>query len=261
MTNALQGQLAEGVLANLLQYLSLGQAKGCLNLKAAQGASGEIFFSEGRIVHVVHDTHRDVMALSRLLTWETGTFNFVADAPAPAHTVKLSLDSLLLEAAYQADVHKISAFEQLGEDSILLAKPVEQQQQTVAMTLRALHLLRHLDGQRSLGDIAEALNAPFDEVLKAAEELWHQSLVEFSTGPVLSTEFVEELGKLTSDIVGPMAEILIEDVLYDLGYSEQSLPEHVLGDFLERVAVQIKRDDWRDTFNAQVKKLCYKYGY
>lgn len=102
--NALQGRLAEGVLAHLVQYLSLNQASGCLTLVSPGHGTGDVYLVRGRVEHVAVGSLQGVTAFASLLSWSTGRFSFRVGVAPPSRSVDLSTDSLLLEASYQVDV-------------------------------------------------------------------------------------------------------------------------------------------------------------
>lgn len=106
--NALQGRLGDGVLANLVQYLALNQATGCLQVvgdaDVADEGSGYVYLQRGRVEHVALADVEGVAALSRLLAWRAGRFAFRVGVAAPRRTLDLSVDALLLHASYGQDV-------------------------------------------------------------------------------------------------------------------------------------------------------------
>ena len=106
--NALQGRLGDGVLANLVQYLALNQASGCLQVVGdadmAERGSGYVYLQRGRVEHVALADVEGVAALSRLLGWRSGRFAFRIGVVAPRRTLDLSVDALLLHASYGQDV-------------------------------------------------------------------------------------------------------------------------------------------------------------
>jgi len=56
--------------------------------------------------------------------------------------------------------------------------------------------------------------------------------------------------------VGPIAEVLIEDAVADLGYSLYQFPSHRAAELVELLARQIQRQEKRTAFEqAMVKKL------
>jgi hypothetical protein len=105
--NALQGRLAEGVLSNLVQYLALNQASGCLTVSAPDVGAGEVYLLRGRVHHVVAGPYEGVKALAHLLTWTQGRFGFRVGVVPPAFSVDLSTDQLLLQASFQLDLDQL----------------------------------------------------------------------------------------------------------------------------------------------------------
>ena len=112
------------MLANLLQYLFLNQASGCLSLRHPQGLQGQVYLQQGRVIHIDSGQMSDIAALSVLLTWEEGRFSFRSDVALSKNTLKISAESLLLEASYQADVVKSSEGGLLTPDSVWQASPL-----------------------------------------------------------------------------------------------------------------------------------------
>lgn len=106
--NALQGRLGDGVLANLVQYLALNQASGCLQVVSdpdvTERGSGYLFLASGRVEHVALADLEGISALSRMLDWRHGRFAFRVGVAAPRRSLDLSVDALLLQASYGQDV-------------------------------------------------------------------------------------------------------------------------------------------------------------
>ena len=255
----MQGQLDDGVLANLLQYLSLNQAGGRLFLRHLQGMQGEVFFERGQVVHVVAHPLTGVEALSRLLGWHDGQFQFQVGVEASERSVSGQVGSLLLEASYRAD-HAVQPQEPLDEGAILVPRSPDLYTEREALTLKAIQLLRNLDGVQSLGDIALSSGRPIAELMAAAEELRSQGLAELAVVPLASRDFLTDLTRLMVDLMGPMGEIVVEDALYDLGLKPEALPRMVVGDLVLELVAQLKRRDWQHRFLAQADLVQRQHG-
>lgn len=92
----LQGNLQEMSLANLIQVNC--QENRSAQLTLTQGDQrGEVYFSDGQVVHAVLGALRGEEALYELLAWEDGTFVLERDVPAPEETIATKWDALLLE--------------------------------------------------------------------------------------------------------------------------------------------------------------------
>ena len=269
MSNALQGKIQEGVLANLLQYLSLNKAVGCLSLKDGKGSVGEVFFSDGTVVHVRTSSpaeggksvkRYDIPAMAFLLSWPEGRFYFYDGAKAPKHSLKQPLNMLLMNAAFEADTFGTNpGIDALSDSTVLVAKPAPEQS-SFAMTLKAIHLLRHVDGVLTLGNISARTNTPIKDIMSAAEELLKQGLVDIAVAPTVNPEFIQEVTQITVNLMGPMGEIVVEDAMYDLDLSQNALPESAVPKLLREIHKQFSREEWRRTFEQDVRTVCQRYN-
>lgn len=258
--NALQGQLGEGVLANLLQYFQLNQSSGCLTLRHLHGMHGQVYLDNGRVTRIDSPPLRDVAALSLLLTWSDGRFSFRSDVAAPDPTLDLPTEKLLLEASYRVDVVRSSEGGLVTPESVWKPLPLGGDQSTVAVSLQAIHLLRHLDGEVSLLDLSERFGLAIDEIFEATRELYRQRLITRVTVPMLASEFLSALTQVTVDIMGPVGEIVVEDALFDLGLRREAVPENALPDLLAELTTQFREHSWRQRFHKAVDALRLRYG-
>ncbi|MFN8509772.1 MAG: DUF4388 domain-containing protein [Deinococcaceae bacterium] len=262
MAIELSGQLSEDVLGNLLQYLSLNLATGCLQVRRSPTQTSEVYFEQGRVVHVVTGTRNAVPALALLMSWNTGSFQFKSGVVSPAKTVHLSLDSLLLEAAYNADMAALSSEyaleDAIGENTILVALPISSSMQ-VSIHLRTLALLRLIDGKAKLRQLAERLSLTLVDTVALATELLAQKLVEVADTPILDPKFMEEMGQIVVAIMGPLGDVVVEDAIYDLGLEAVAVPETRLLELIAEVKAQFKRDDWVREFETRIQKAMEKH--
>lgn len=92
----LQGNLQEMSLANLIQV-------NCQEMRSAQlmltraDQIGEIYFSDGQVVHATLGALRGEDAVYALLAWDDGTFVLDRDVPTPEKTIAATWNALLLE--------------------------------------------------------------------------------------------------------------------------------------------------------------------
>ena len=236
MKSSLQGQLEEGILSNLLQYLALNRVSGCLQLRNARNRIGEIFFHKGNIVHVEVGKHQGIPALAILMTWRTGGFNFRVQVAAPQHSIQLALNNLLLEASRYAETLEINSAADMGAhddqddaynepaleesgikeyiegeehltaESVLVPVLGTQTQGTIELRLPTLNLYMQFDGSRSLGEIASRMGVPVENVIHVADELLEQGFIEFASSPVVSSNFVTDLAHLVTGFMESIDE-------------------------------------------------------
>ena len=93
---ALEGDLQNMPIPNLLQSIALSKMTGRLAVKSSKGG-GELFFDQGNPVHAVAADAQGDLAILESLTWEEGKFRFFEREQTIERTVKKRLDSLLME--------------------------------------------------------------------------------------------------------------------------------------------------------------------
>lgn len=259
--SALHGQIEEGVLANLLQYLSLSQATGCLTLSHPDRRQGNVFLERGRVVFVDAKPLYDVAALSNLMRWVEGRFSFRSDIQAPRRTLNAATDTLLLQASHHTDVEDLGgAPAPLDADTVLVPRSLGRHESTVALSLGALHVYTALDGDRSLAEIASQADLPVSIVVAGAAELMRREVADYATVAIVDPAFIDGLVREAVDIIGPVAEVLVEEAFYDLGLSEEALAVSAVDELIMELAAQFRRSDWQLDFLRRAERLRQAYG-
>lgn len=125
---SLHGRIEEGVLPNLLQYLSLSQASGCLMLRHPKRLHANVYVEQGRVVFVDAKPLYDLAALAALLHWNDGRFAFRPGVKAPRNTLTSSTETLLLKASQKADEISGNGDDGIDADSVLMAVTHDKKQ-------------------------------------------------------------------------------------------------------------------------------------
>jgi hypothetical protein len=123
---------------------------------------------------------------------------------------------------------------------------------------RMLSVLMEMDGGQNLGAIAKKTGLDMGTIRQVTGKLLKLKLVEpvESAISVLDRDFLEFLSQQLHLAVGPIAEVLIEDAVADLGYALYQFPSHRAAELVELLARQIQRQEKRTAFEqAMVKKL------
>lgn len=259
--SALHGDIEEGVLANLLQYLALSQADGCLSLRHPARARAVVYLEQGRVVFVDAGPLRDLAALSELLRWRSGHFSFRSGVAAPERTLTDSTDRLLLEASHRCDIEPLGGGGDgsLGAESVLIAH-ASPDDGSALVSLSALHVWRSLDGVRNLTELAELAGLPLHVVVRGAGELLQRGLAAPAGELLVDAAFVSELTREAVDIVGPVAQVFVEDAMFDLGVEPGPISLALLDDLITSVATQFTRGDWQLDFLRRAERLRQDYG-
>lgn len=292
---SLHGRIEEGVLPNLLQYLSLSQASGCLMLRHPQQLHAYLYLDGGKVVFVDAKPLYDLAALAALLHWHDGRFAFRPGVRAPRNTLTSSTETLLLQATQKADEIYGENAERIDADSVLTAlvhdrmapgaglglaadaaggpsyefgpvtllgdpvrgagAPAPAVVDTVSLSLAALDLWRRLDGASSLRQLASTAGRPLADVVSAAKELMDNALVDYVSLVVADPRFALELAREAVDLLGPVGEIVVEDALYELGLSVDAIPVGSVDDLVQLLEVAFDNPFSRAEFLRRVGEL------
>lgn len=290
--HALEGRLSEGALANLVQFLALNQASGCLQLqhgvgRDADGARGAVYLRAGRVEHVEAEGLEGVAALSALLAWSQGRFAFAVGVFAPRRSIDLSVDALLLHASVARD----GAGSRNGTTSTAPGAAARAPHHA-GTNGSATGLLRpvlppavagrdHAE-RGSAGDRVDAVPTAPSGGRRSGEllagVLAPQSPSHPSPSPRVSLEaslrplplqatplvdptLIPGLVWAAVAVVGPIGEIFVQEAFESIGHSPRLLPESALGPLVLEVAGRFRSDEGRAQFVARAEAVLAHHGY
>jgi len=126
-----------------------------------------------------------------------------------------------------------------------------------------LTLFMELDGKKSLAVIAKKTGLKMSSLREAVNKLLKIKLIEAVAEAIsaVDADFMDTLKRELSLAIGPLAEILIEDAVNDLGQSLTPFPTRRAPELVESLSREIQREDKRAVFKqAMVRKIKEK-GY
>lgn len=151
-----------------------------------------------------------------------------------------------------------------GDISVLVFKPVVRDDLgNFSLDGHMLSVLMALDGQKSLGQIAQQANVNMATVREAVGKLLDLKLIENvkSDLQVLDSDFVAFLISEMSLAIGPLGEVLVEDGLEDLGYTKSNFPANRAAELINLLAQEIQRDEKRTEFKKNMVRKIREKGY
>lgn len=103
-THIFKGSLSLANVTDLVQFLATSYKSGMILLnRQPEGIEGKLFFMAGAITNVATDTLTGLEALSDILNWNQGEFQFNPDITAIEKNVGLSVQHAIIEAAVLHD--------------------------------------------------------------------------------------------------------------------------------------------------------------
>ena len=120
----------------------------------------------------------------------------------------------------------------------------------VSLDSRMLTLLMQMDGKKNAATLAGELGMSISEARDVLARLAQLGIIEEVVSDVagLSEEFYFFLADNLSIAMGPMAEILLEDLLAEMQIDRKKIPFAKAADLVEALAREIPREEKRVEF-------------
>lgn len=141
---------------------------------------------------------------------------------------------------------------------LVLKRTVRADLGEVSLDSQMLQVLMELDGRKTIGQIAQSLNMTLKDLRAILGRLYQLRLCEIARNaiPSLGKEFFRFLSAELSRAMGPIADVVIEDEISDMGQSQAHFPAHRAAELVDVLARQILREERKVAFQqAMVKKL------
>jgi predicted regulator of amino acid metabolism with ACT domain len=126
-----------------------------------------------------------------------------------------------------------------------------------------LTLFMDLDGKKSLAVIAKKTGLKMSSLREAVNKLLKMKLIEPVAEAIsaVDADFMDTLKRELSMAIGPLAQILIEDAVNDLGQSLTRFPIRRAPELVESLSREIQREDKRAVFKQNMIRKIKEKGY
>ena len=141
---------------------------------------------------------------------------------------------------------------------LVLKRTVRADLGEVSLDSEMLQVLMELDGAKNLGQVSRALNMSLKQLRFVLNKLFKLNLCEAARDaiPTLDRDFFNYLSAELSRAMGPIADVVIEDEISDMGEDQSKFPAHRAAELVDMLARQIMREERKVAFQqAMVKKL------
>jgi GGDEF domain-containing protein len=220
---SLQGSLSEMQVAGLLQSISINKMTGLLNVKDGE-ANMDVFFEDGMPLHAVspQSNAEGDFAVLDLLTWVTGSFQFIPLERTAERTIHRRLEGILMEGAALVDQHQYLTKKGLKLNTYLMRKNLNLSEQEFEQALKdaapidmnfqkAMYTL--VDHRNTLADVLRIRPLVKAEWVPVMYNLVSSNLVELSDRPTLTAKQtqLEEIGVDQAAVDGAYKAILRQE--------------------------------------------------
>ncbi len=128
---------------------------------------------------------------------------------------------------------------------------------------KTLLILMELDGKATLGALAGKTGLRMGAIRELIASLLKLGLVEKvekETIPV-DNDFLRNLLDELALALGPIASVLIEDEVQDLGHDVNNFPSYLVAELVDRLAGEIRREEKKAIFIKNMVNLIRAKGY
>ena len=132
-----------------------------------------------------------------------------------------------------------------------------------SLSRQALNVYMGLNGRATLGEVAEKSGINLSRMRELISNLIKLGLIDKVPKDivVLGGDFFRYLIGQLSLATGPIAGVLIEDEVYDLGYEVDQFPAYRVTELIDRLAAQIRREDKKSIFVKNMADKILQKGY
>ncbi|MCF8027459.1 MAG: hypothetical protein K9K81_03775 [Desulfobacteraceae bacterium] len=141
---------------------------------------------------------------------------------------------------------------------MVLKRSLRADQGEVSLDSQMLQVLMELDGKKRLSEVSQSLQMSMKELRTVVQKLHQLKLCEVAeeSMPVLDRDFMKFLSSQLSRAMGPIADVVIEDEIREMGETANRFPAHRAAELVDLLARQILREERKVAFQqAMVKKL------
>lgn len=126
-----------------------------------------------------------------------------------------------------------------------------------------LSVLMELNGKKNLGGIAKKTGINIGAMRELVSRLLQLKLIESveSANSILDRDFFDYLKAQLSLVTGPIAELLIEDAVSDLGHDLLKFPSHSAAELVDLLAREIQLEEDTSSFKRDMVNKIKEKGY
>jgi hypothetical protein len=139
-------------------------------------------------------------------------------------------------------------------------KVIRKDSAEISLDADMIRLLIAIDENKSLYQVAEEVDMQATTLKSTLSKLLEQGLIEpvKKDIPYLDHVFLEALRINLSKVIGPMAEILIEDVVEDMNLKASEIPANQAAELINNLSLEIPDEKDRIEFKKSMLAILNK---
>ena len=147
--------------------------------------------------------------------------------------------------------------------SIVFRQVVKDDLGDISIDSRLLRVFLAFDGKKTLERVAEETNLDMGAMREIISRLMALELVEPANKAMLmlDKEFIDYLTSQLSRALGPIARLLIEEIVAEMGYSLKQFPIAQTAELIDLLAREIPRDEKKNPFKMNMVNKIRERGH
>lgn len=262
MAEVFTGDLSQIRLLDILKLLIVEGKTGKVTLRKG-GTLGEIFVERGRLVHGAAESTEGEEAVYLMMTWTIGRFSYTPDVLPDARTIGTPTQQVLSEG-----VQRVEEWDRIQKaipsSETIFRLSSRNTPGDVVLKDGEWNLLIHLNGMKTVGEIARELGLNGIETAKKLYRLLTAGLIEVAAAPVrppkriVGRTFFNTVQQELTLVLGPMAPVLIEEQVADMDETISAFPRERAAELVEGISMEISDEQKRVDFQKRMLEILKK---
>jgi len=252
MPEAFSGSVSQFKVIDIVRLLASEGKTGVLSLQRGK-EKGEIYVNKGALVHAICKDGVGEEAVFAILTWADGNFNFTPNVTSEEKTIEKNTLSLLEEKIKQLEEWQ-QIKEIISSQDIVFKLSSKRAPDEVRLKHDSWSVLSQIDGKKTVGDISDELKMGEYDTARNLYKLFSSGLIEVATAPqrkakkIVDGGFFDLVEKELAGIIGPVAPVILDEEIKDMGEERNSFPVEKVSLLVEKVSGEIADDTQRIAF-------------
>ncbi len=246
MPNYFIGELSETRLFDLVKPLVDGRKSGMLLIKGKD--VGEIHIEGGRIIHAKTSRCSGEEAILAMMEWTAGRVSFDWEVTSDERTVSIPTEELFVSwMKWEQEWHKIKEVVTSPHAAFRISIMNNSEEKNIQSD--QWKVLALSNGRTEAAEIAETLNWDLFKTSRTIYQMVMAGLLEKASDRMESQKpaqkqyvngnFFPTLESELRRVMGPIAPIIIDDIIAGFGASRESLPLDEIEKFIAAVSQEI----------------------
>jgi hypothetical protein len=245
------GDLAQNKLFDILKPLFGSKKTGKVTVTGKEG--GELYLELGTIIHAKANGAVGEYGFFFLMGLKAGKVSFEPDEGPSERTISISTEQLLLNWSYRKqEWDKLK--EVIPSTHAIFRLSLQKNPENKNVNADQWNVLALCNGTKTILEIAESLTWDEFKTSKVIFQLVQLGLLEKAEDQkpikkkLVSENFVPMVETELKKVIGPLASLILNDKLSDLGETKESLGQDQALSFIEKLSEDISNDSKKKEF-------------